>query len=864
MKNRILFSLVVFLPLTACVSPEAIGPLQGQMLLNAVIEENASKTTLLPDGTESYNSFWSANDSLGLFATEGDTPFGFALSDGVGTKSGHFSGPACTSPYTALYPYRMAQHRSGDIIYMELPAIQVYTPNSFGPNAYPMIAVSQTTTLPFMNLCAVLKLSVTGTATLNAIRLQSNGPNVFVSGPATVSTSYSDAPTLVMAPEASNSVTLQCDALRLNADNEISFYLVLPPQTYPKGFSLFFDCGDDSFQKDVLTQVTLERSTLYTLRPINLDALPNVSDIINPADSIGVPFFDIEDDEDYASSFETDKAVTITYSADGAIVDDPGGYVTASVDGAYVTITSTLKKVAFTLRGSSAAGMFKLYSDNKFRVILDGLSLTNPNGPALNFQKGIDGDKRAYVSIAAGSENTLSDGATYADSDEDQKGTVFSEGKLLLSGTGTLTVHGLNKHAVACDDYIRIMEGTLNIVQSVKDGLHANDGVYLEGGSVSILAGDDGIQAEEGNFEMSGGRLFITVDAQEAKAINSSMNVFISGGTLDLTANGNGGKAIKTDRYMMLSGGNTTLKVTGDGFYDSKKMDITSPSCINVDSSMVITGSTTVLHCTATGSAGKGISCDGDLTIEDGQITVSTSGKKCVYSTTIDSSPKAIKSDNNLWIKGGTLDITATGGEGSEGLESKNLMYLCGGQITLNTYDDCINAKNAIFINGGTIYAYCSNNDAIDSNGIITVTGGLILACAAGRPEGALDSDGFPITITGGTLLGIGGFNEARDALQVSQYTLAYKGTGTKGDYISLIAYDGTFVMGVELPRTYSNMGLIFSSPSLKGKTRYSLYKGGTITGTPWHFFYDTATYQEGSVICSFTTNSFYCPINGK
>ena len=63
------------------------------------------------------------------------------------------------------------------------------------------------------------------------------------------------------------------------------------------------------------------------------------------------------------------------------------------------------------------------------------------------------------------------------------------------------------------------------------------------------------------------------------------------------------------------------------------------------------------------------------------------------------------------------------------------------GDISLQTADDGLNASDAIYINGGTVYAYATGNDAIDSNGTITITGGKVIAIGARQPEAGFDCD---------------------------------------------------------------------------------------------------------------------------
>ena len=71
-------------------------------------------------------------------------------------------------------------------------------------------------------------------------------------------------------------------------------------------------------------------------------------------------------------------------------------------------------------------------------------------------------------------------------------------------------------------------------------------------------------------------------------------------------------------------------------------------------------------------------------------------------------------------------------------------------------YDDCMNASNSIVINGGSIYCYSSGNDGIDSNGTLTITGGVVIASGTTSPEDGFDCDQNTFKITGGIVLGIG------------------------------------------------------------------------------------------------------------
>ena len=138
------------------------------------------------------------------------------------------------------------------------------------------------------------------------------------------------------------------------------------------------------------------------------------------------------------------RMVTVTYSSAGASVS---GYsassdITVDISGNGVTITNTgSENVVYKLTGTASDGYFKLYSSKKMALLLEGVSITNSAGAAINIQSG----KRCYVMVEG--TNTLADGssAAYSSGDEDMKAVFFSEGQLCFSGSGTLKVTANNK-----------------------------------------------------------------------------------------------------------------------------------------------------------------------------------------------------------------------------------------------------------------------------------------------------------------------------------------------------------------------------------------------------------------------------------
>ena len=195
-------------------------------------------------------------------------------------------------------------------------------------------------------------------------------------------------------------------------------------------------------------------------------------------------------------------------------------------------------EIIYVLSGSTSNGEFYLEGAFKCTVELNGVSITNPSGPAINVQNG----KRVSVSIKKSTTNTLTDGAN-----EDYNGAFHCKGHTKFKGKGPLNVVGNSKHGIYSKEYLEIKNCNINITKAVKDGIHCKEYFFMESGNVSISgAGDDGIQVElsgnastgampqheeedSGNFYMANGTL--TISDYEGKAIVADGTITYSGGT---------------------------------------------------------------------------------------------------------------------------------------------------------------------------------------------------------------------------------------------------------------------------------------------------------------------------------------------
>lgn len=510
-----------------------------------------------------------------------------------------------------------------------------------------------------------------------------------------------------------------------------------------------------------------------------------------------------DDDNDYVENSTFSHSVYVVYDGSTATVTDADGAVTTTVSGAHVTVTSTTKQVEYILSGSSEDAEFKIYSDYKMKITLDGVTITNPEGAAINDQCG----KSMYLVLADGTVSTLTDGTSYTSVDEeDMKGTLFSEGQIIVSGSGALNINANCKNAIASDDYIVFRPGNvINITSAASNGVKANDGVTIRGGVLNI-----------------------GVDAEGSKGINS-------------------------EGFVSIEGGRTTVITSGDAEVD----DGEAKGAAGIKSDSTFTMTDGELNILSSGAGGKGINCDMDINIAGGEVNIVTTGSE--FTGGDGASPKGIKAEGDLTISGGEIAITCARGDGAEGIESKSTLTVSGGDIVVNAYDDAFNAEDRINISGGNIFANSIDNDGIDSNGSLYISGGVVIALGTGTPEGPFDCDNSTFAITGGSVIGFGGESSVPTTSATKQPVILLGGKSySEDEYIALCNSSGDAIFSFKMPRSYSSSVLVVSSPSMTVGSSYTIKSGVSVSGgSSWQGFSSDATVSGGSTLQSVSVSSY-------
>jgi hypothetical protein len=530
-----------------------------------------------------------------------------------------------------------------------------------------------------------------------------------------------------------------------------------------------------------------------TKDPIDI-AVPD-DDTTTPVNADDTAGSDIETDKDDDNVANTTfaRTVKVTFNGGSATVTGATADFTVAIDGAGVTITNNgSEAVIYDLSGTSPDGYFKLYSTRKQEILLNGLSLTNKQGAAINNQS----HKRTFVVVKG--TNTLADGASYTQtpSDEDEKAAFFSEGQLVFSGDGTLTVNATGKAGITSDDYVRFM-----------------------------------------------GSPTVKVTSRAGHGVRGKEAIIVSDGTVDVDVSGTGKKGFSSDTLVYIGGGVTTIKTTGSaGTVDG---ELTGVAGIKADLRFEMVDG--ILNVTSTGTGAKGISGDNVAYFKGGTVTVDVSGANYGTSSSGGFGPggghggpggwgggqssssdnsvasKGIKFDGNLYISGGKISVKSAK---HEAIEAKGVIQVSGGEVYAHSSDDAINAGGDFTIEGGAVYAQSTGNDGLDANGNFYIKGGIVFALGSGGAELAVDANSEQqkkLYLTGGTVIAVGGLESGASLSQPCWSA----GTVKANTAYALFDNDGKVLGAFKTPTT-GNLTLVLSAPSLNSVKHGVTISGGT------------------------------------
>lgn len=229
-------------------------------------------------------------------------------------------------------------------------------------------------------------------------------------------------------------------------------------------------------------------STQTTAAISELESESTTTDSEHSESTVATPLSDSEqrvdyDDDDKTSTYDTfDAEITLS----GTTADVTGNTNAVSVSDRTVTIQNG---GTYRITGTWKDGQLRVTGSEKVKLYFDGVSITNSNGAALSCEN----EKRTILSLAANTENFLSDGANSNVTTDGETAALFTEDKLTINGSGALTVTGNAANGIVCRNDLKITDGTISVT-AANNGMKGKDSIGICGGTITIDAQNDGLK----------------------------------------------------------------------------------------------------------------------------------------------------------------------------------------------------------------------------------------------------------------------------------------------------------------------------------------------------------------------------------
>ena len=225
---------------------------------------------------------WNADDRISIF-NKNTYNQQYQFTGATGANAGGFrkvetdefvTGNKITD-VVSVYPYQETTVISeSEVVSVVLPSEQHYAENTFGLGANTMVSVTADNFLQFKNVGGYLRLSLYGDGvSISTITLKGNNGEK-LAGKATVTMPLDAEPSVTMVEDATDQITLVCDtpvALGATAKESTDFWLVVPPVTFSKGFTVTVSGSGGVFEKSTEKTITIARNNLSKMSPIEVE-----------------------------------------------------------------------------------------------------------------------------------------------------------------------------------------------------------------------------------------------------------------------------------------------------------------------------------------------------------------------------------------------------------------------------------------------------------------------------------------------------------------------------------------------------------------------------------------------------------------
>ena len=371
-------------------------------------------------------------------------------------------------------------------------------------------------------------------------------------------------------------------------------------------------------------------------------------------------------------------ATAITLSGDTATVSGSGAYANGGsvtiASAGYYDVTGTLTDGSLIVDAGKNAKVF---------LRLNGVTITCSDNAAIR----VDQADKVFLTLAEGTENTVTSGETYSETALADKtdGAIFAHDDLTINGSGALTVTAAYKHGIAANDSLRITGGKITVTAPA-DTVHVNDSLHITGAAITLSAGDDAIRSDT-SVAILGGSLTVNtcyegIEAPEIliedgaitvtstdDGINacgtetsdgSLPSVTISGGTVTLlNHSGRDADGIDSNGNIDINGGLVYISLAGDGGNCALDYGSENGGACRINGGTVVAcGSSTMLETMSENSAQPSILYAGSTQAAGTEITLQDSSGETLLTYAAPNSFSAVLVSCPEMVTGSTYTLT--------------------------------------------------------------------------------------------------------------------------------------------------------------------------------------------------------------
>lgn len=303
------------------------------------------------------------------------------------------------------------------------------------------------------------------------------------------------------------------------------------------------------------------------------------------------------------------------------------------------------------------------------------------------------------------------------------------------------------------------------------------------------------VKVKSGASLSIGGTGTLTVDGNAKNGIKGAADAVITVAEVKLNINA-ANDGLSCDDELNITGGTLSITAGGDAVKASPDTG-ENPDTTSLGN-VTISGGTLTLS-----AAADGIQADGDLTISGGTFHVKTNGGHTTALTDDSASCKGFKAGGALTVTGGTLTVDSA----DDALHASTDVTISGGTLTLATGDDGVHADNDLVIGtkGSSSTSTPRINITASYEGLegttVTVYSGDIDVVASDDGVNAASStlgersDKYAINIAGGDLYIDAGSDGLDSNNDISMTGGKVEVYGADAMMDAAIDYDGTFML---------------------------------------------------------------------